>query len=185
MASVTDSDSDYDYYTEDIKTVIYLTPGWYNMCVNSDDGFSVSVGNPAEWRTFRMVLGQYDNGRGASTSFSTFDNGSETVFCFYVRTAGYYPFDLLYFEGGGGNAVTWTTTSPYPFYTQALINDASAQIQTGSTTYANPALVKVYQYPYSTSLGRPTSPARTSQFRGEDNINGYAHPTHTGYDAPI
>jgi hypothetical protein len=155
----------------DIKTVIYLTPGLYTMDVNSDDGFSVSVGNPAEWRTMRMILGEADYGRGSS----------DTAFNFYITKAGYYPFTCAYFGCPGGNEVEWMTVSPYPannlYY---LINDATAALGN-----SNPSLVS-YQYPFAKSQGSPyVASYGPSMFHPLGDGSSIIASTHAGYDAPI
>jgi len=164
-------------YSLEIKTVIYLKAGFYTMNVESDDGFSVSVGNPAEWRSQRLILGEYDGGRGTGAG--------GTGFNFYIATAGYYPFTCLYYEGGGGNAVEWYTTAAYPANNiYCLLNDPTAAYTT-PTSSVNPAL-QCYQYPFGKTKGSPyIASYGPSMFRGYDGTAGTPHSTHTGYDAPI
>ena len=147
------------------------------MNVESDDGFSVSVGNPAEWRSQRLVLGDYDGGRGTGVG--------GTAFNFYIATAGYYPFTCLYYEGGGGNAVEWYTTAAYPANNiYCLLNDPTAAYNT-PTNSVNPAL-QCYEYPFGKTKGSPyIASYGPSMFRGYDGTAGTSHSTHTGYDAPI
>lgn len=75
------------------------TTGLYQMVVNSDDGFQVSVG-PKDNLT-QLVLGKFDGGRGQADS----------VFYFRVDKAGVYPFRLLWFEGGSDARVEWFTVN--------------------------------------------------------------------------
>jgi hypothetical protein len=173
---VSDGNGGQNDYSVEIKTVIYLTNGLYTMVVNSDDGFSVSVGNPAEWRTMRMVLGEYDGGRGSGN----------TAFTFYITTAGYYPFTCLYYEGGGGNEVEWMMMSAYPANNlYILLNDSTATISSPSGSFYNPTFV-CYQYPFGKTKGSPfVASYGPSMFRGYDQLKGTAHSTHTGYDAPV
>jgi len=90
--------------------------GIYTMCVNSDDGFKVTVGpNPADW--FALNLGQYNGGRG-----SGYDAG--TTFSFIVTNAGFYPFRLIYENGGGGMNCEWEMQQPNG--DRILINDPAA-----------------------------------------------------------
>ena len=65
-------------------TYLYLTPGAYTFGVNSDDGFQLTSG--------AVQVGVFDAGRGAA----------DTLFSFVVTQTGYYPFRLVYFQGGGG-----------------------------------------------------------------------------------
>lgn len=82
--------------------------GVYQMVVNSDDGFQVSVGNATNPKY--QVLGQFDAGRGAA----------DTAFYFKAEKAGVYLFRLVYFEGGGGASVEWFTVNASG--TRALVN---------------------------------------------------------------
>jgi hypothetical protein len=105
--------------------------GVYSMCVNSDDGFKVTVGpNPMDW--FALNVGQYDGGRGAGI------NGG-TTFSFIITNAGYYPFRLIWENGGGGCNVEWTMVQPDG--SRILINDPNAPESTQVTAYyKGPAL---------------------------------------------
>jgi hypothetical protein len=66
------------------------------MGVNSDDGFKVTVA-PGQPSIGGLVLGQFNDGRGAS----------DTLFSFVVEEDGFYPFRLLWFEGNGGANCEW------------------------------------------------------------------------------
>ena len=105
--------------------------GIYAMCVNSDDGFKVTVGpNPADW--FALNVGQYNGGRGAG-----WDAG--TTFSFVITAPGFYPFRLIWENGGGGCNVEWTMVQPDG--TRILINDPNAPENTQVTAYyKGPAL---------------------------------------------
>lgn len=72
-----------------------LNAGVYRMGVNSDDGFTVTVGGgPRD-----LLLGSFNGGRGAA----------DTVFDFVVTESGDYPFRLSWWEGVGGANVEWWT----------------------------------------------------------------------------
>jgi hypothetical protein len=159
----------------EIKTVIYLTPGFYTMDVNSDDGFSVSVGNPAEWRTQRLILGEYDGVEGSTDNY----------FSFYISQAGYYPFTCVYYQGGSQLEVTWMTANPYPANSfNILLNDATASLQVGSQSI-NPSLV-CYQYPFARTKGSPYIESYgPSMFHRNGDSGSITASTHAGYDARI
>ena len=173
--TVSDGNNGQNDYIVEINTVLDLQPGLYQMGVNSDDGFSVSVGNPAEWRTLKMTLGEYDGTRGAS----------DTDFYFYVTRAGLYPFRCLYYEGGGGNNLEWYTRSAYPGNNlHILLNDPSAVFQAG--TNKTHAAVTSYQYPFGTAKGAPyVSSYGPSAFHRNGDAASITASTHTGYDAPV
>ncbi|MCD6338807.1 MAG: hypothetical protein J7M29_05435 [Verrucomicrobia bacterium] len=90
----------YDNIVAEVTTYLHLTPGYYRMGVNSDDGFRVSVA-PGQPDVFGMTLGLFDGSRGAS----------DTLFDFVVTQEGYYPFRLLWWEGGSGANVEWFTVN--------------------------------------------------------------------------
>jgi hypothetical protein len=138
-----------DNYALEIRTVLDLQPGLYEMGVNSDDGFRMIVGDGKEAFTFPLVAGEYNGGRGA-------DNWGFTRFTVQITQAGLYPFRMVYEEGGGGNNVEWFVVNK-PWYpdqlNKTLINDT-----------ANSG-IKAYQYPLNATA--PTyvksfSPARSS-----------------------
>jgi hypothetical protein len=106
----------------------FSQPGVYTMGVNSDDGFKVTVGpNPADW--FALNLGQYDGGRGSS----------DTLFSFTIPAAGFYPFRLIYYNGGGGMNCEWFMVNADG--SKILINDPAAPESTMVTSYyKGPAL---------------------------------------------
>lgn len=85
-----------DNYAAEIWAYLQLDPGYYRMGVNSDDGFTVSVWANAP-DPFGQRIGFFDGGRGASDS----------LFDFAISEAGFYPFRLSWWEGGGGSNVEW------------------------------------------------------------------------------
>ena len=78
-----------------IETVGYvrLSQGVHRWGFNSDDGFKISIA----LGPYGLLLGQFDGGRGAA----------DTIFDFYVETAGDYPVRVLYWEGNGGANAEW------------------------------------------------------------------------------
>jgi hypothetical protein len=115
--------------TEEVYTYLYFpTNGTYTMGVNSDDGFKVTAGSPLKGPT-AVILGSFDAGRGAA----------DTLFTFPVAAAGYYPFRLLYENGGGGANCEWFTQLADG--TDVLINDPT-----------NPNSIKAYMGPEPTPV---------------------------------
>jgi hypothetical protein len=111
----------------------FTQPGVYTMGVNSDDGFKVTVGpNPADW--FALNLGQFDAGRGAS----------DTLFSFVIPSAGFYPFRLIWENGGGelpGNGFNCEWFMVNADGSKILINDTAAPESPLVTAYyKGPAL---------------------------------------------
>ena len=69
----------------------------YTFVVSSDDGFSCVIGAGST----NQVIGYFDGGRGC-------DDG--TFFTVSVPAAGIYPFQMIYWEGGGWR---WFRTDPF------------------------------------------------------------------------
>jgi hypothetical protein len=90
-----------------------LPAGYHRFGVNSDDGFEVSVGTPAQGEfTVRTVLGFFDGGRSAG----------DTTFDFLVQEAGLYRFRLVFFEIGGAASCEFYSTN-LGTGERSLIND--------------------------------------------------------------
>jgi hypothetical protein len=77
------------------STILNLKAGVQRLAVNSDDGFLVTYDSPLD--VFAPPLGVFDGGRGAAT----------TTFDFVVPEDGFYPFRLVWWEGGGDASVEW------------------------------------------------------------------------------
>lgn len=142
-----------DNYVQEILTVLNLSAGLHAMNVNSDDGFLLTIGNPAEGFNMPVVVGEFSGGRGVGGGV-----GSGTTFYFNVPTAGLYPARLIWYEGGGGDGIEWSEAgidSNGFITTYRPINDLST-----------PGGVAAYQYPLA-SAGSPYvasfSPARSGR----------------------
>jgi len=86
--------------------------GYYTMIFNSDDGFLVSETHGAD-DSRGATLGVFEGGRGAS----------DTTFGFAVAEAGVYPIRAIWYEGGGGANLEWSSIVDGE---RVLINDTSA-----------------------------------------------------------
>ncbi len=93
------------------RTYLNLAAGAYLFAVNSDDGF-VCTSAPDPHDTLGTLLGFANFGRGNSSPLPTpsatkpvptpgTGNGNST-FQVIVPQAGYYPFRILFWQGGGG-----------------------------------------------------------------------------------
>jgi hypothetical protein len=134
-----------DNYGLEIRTVLDLQPGFYQMGVNSDDGFRLIVGDGKEAFTFPVTAGEYNGGRGA-------DNWGFTRFTVHITQAGLYPFRLVYYEGGGGNNVEWFQLSNPAFdgATSQWFPDQEGKTLINDTT-DNANAIKAYQYPINST----------------------------------
>ncbi len=103
-------------FVTDSYFYLNLTPNFYRFGVNSDDGFEVSVTPPAGVSGTNIVVGLYDDGRGAA----------DTLFDFVVNTAGLYRFRLIYFEGWGDANCEFFSVTNLTTSAKALINDSTA-----------------------------------------------------------
>jgi hypothetical protein len=90
---------------EALSFVEFPTAGLYQMGVNSDDGFRVTVvtneGDNSLLDPNALELGVFNGGRGAADS----------LFTFAVQEPGVYPLRLIWYEGGGGANVEWFTVN--------------------------------------------------------------------------
>lgn len=142
-----------DNFVQEILTVLDLQPGNYAMNVNSDDGFIMTIGHPSEAFTLPVVVGEFSGGRGSGTGV-----GSGTTFYFNIAQAGLYPARLVWYEGGGGANVEWSSA--------AIDANGNLGVYTLVNDVATAGHVKAYQYPL-TSAGAPYiesfAPARTGR----------------------
>ncbi|MGD0537263.1 MAG: hypothetical protein ABSC03_06415 [Verrucomicrobiota bacterium] len=134
--------NDYDL---EIRTVLDLQPGYYQMGVNSDDGFRLIVGDGKEAFTFPVVAAEFNTGRGV-------DNWGFTRFAVHITKAGLYPFRLVYEEGNGGNSVEWFQLSNPAFngVTSQWLPDQEGKTLINDTA-DNPNAIKAYQYPINST----------------------------------
>lgn len=80
-----------EWFATDASLYLQLSPGYYRLGVNSDDGFEFSAQPPQGVSGSPLVLGLFDNGRGAD----------DTLFDFLAQTSGIYKFRLIFFESQG------------------------------------------------------------------------------------
>jgi hypothetical protein len=99
-------------FVTEAQAYLALKAGSYQMGVNSDDGFKLSVG-PDIGDVLGVTLGEFSGGRGVS----------ESLFSFYVPADGVYPFRLVYEQGGGDASLEWYVMINGQ---RVLINDLSA-----------------------------------------------------------
>jgi len=171
-----------DNYALDIKTVLSLQPGIYQIGGNSDDGFALTFGNPNEWSTIKLLVSKADYGKGTS----------DVDGYVYVTQAGLYPARFIFFEGGGGNAVEfYSRPSPWPDGNwRVLVNEPSVSTTNFSGAAVFPA-IQAYQYPIGVTKGSPyissvkPSPDRGKLENGSADDGNIYHPTHTGVDSPV
>jgi len=155
--------------------------GVYTMTVNSDDGFSVKSGQ-APGDVFGQLLGDFNGGRGSA----------DTTFSFVVPSAGYYPFRLLYEEGGGGANCEWSMIAPNG--NLALINDASVPGNyTAWQTASNSPIYVSAVVPVATTTTSPDGVVWANVVDGQSAtvasvsiwLNGVAMPTTTSKSGKV
>ena len=93
---------------EILTYVEFPESGFYRMIFNSDDGFRVTLGHDPT--PDAIQLGVFNGGRGAA----------DTIFGFAVVKPGLYPMRAIWYEGGGGANLEWSTAN---LDSRALIND--------------------------------------------------------------
>ena len=105
-----------DNAVAEILTYANLPAGLITMGVNSDDGFRLSPATGIDDKQNALTLGVFDGGRGAVDS----------VFSFYVSTAGTYPMRLVWENGNGGASQEWFSVAADG--TKVLINGSGAGV---------------------------------------------------------
>jgi hypothetical protein len=86
-----------DHFAMSARGYLYVpTPGNWNFIIRSDDGSRLRVG------TNHVVAAEYVDGRAPADSLAVVD----------FPVAGYYPYELTYFEWAGGAQVEWLTQPP-------------------------------------------------------------------------
>jgi hypothetical protein len=103
----------YNWFSTEALLYLDLPPGYYRFGVNSDDGFEVNAAPPEGVAGPHLVLGSFDNGRGAD----------DTLFDVLVQTAGLYSFQAIYFESTGSASCEFFAADPATGQ-KTLINDA-------------------------------------------------------------
>ena len=99
---------------EILTYVEFPEAGYHRMVFNSDDGFRVTVGH--EPGAGGIELGVFNGGRGAS----------DTIFGFAVAEPGLYPLRAIWYEGGGGANLEW---SSFVGDDRILINDSEGGLK--------------------------------------------------------
>lgn len=122
IPSATEFNPDSSFYTDNIAAEItsyvhFAAPGAYNVIFNSDDGFRTTVSDSLSEVLTSIIVSEADIGRGSVDSVATI----------YVPVAGYYPFRSVWFEGGGGANLEWSSQRLAPDPTaRRLVNGTEA-----------------------------------------------------------
>jgi hypothetical protein len=103
------------WFSTEALLYLDLPPGYYRFGVNSDDGFEVNAIPPQGVAGSPILLGVFDNGRGAA----------DTLFDFLVKTSGLYPFQVIYFQSAGSASCEFFSVTNFATngFALALIND--------------------------------------------------------------
>jgi hypothetical protein len=122
-----------------------LPAGYYRFGVNSDDGFQVNALPPQGVSGSPILLGQWDNSRGAA----------DTLFDFLAPTTGIYPFQLIYFQSTDTSeceffSVTNLATTVYSTATNIVAQDGAILIN--DTNYPNAIVSYRELAPFFTSI---------------------------------
>ena len=103
-----------DGQAAEILTYLTLPAGTITMGVNSDDGFQTASGANPQNAFGKVVLGEFNAGRGAT----------DTLFDIVVSEAGTYPFRTIWENGGGDSNIEWFTVKA-DGETKVLVNDTA------------------------------------------------------------
>jgi hypothetical protein len=137
-------------YVAEIVTYLDLKAGTYVMAVNSDDGF-VAISGLDPHDTLGTMVGFFNGGRGnadplgvpsttaANTVPTPGTTGGNSAFGVVVPEDGIYPFRVLFWQGGGGVNLEFSSVDKGSGQ-QALINDtATPWAVKAYRTYTGPA----------------------------------------------
>jgi hypothetical protein len=102
-----------DWFSTEALLFLDLPAGYYRFGVNSDDGFEVNALPPQGVAGSPIVLGLFDNGRGAA----------DTLFDFMVTTSGVYPFQVIYFQSASAASCEFFSVTNLATGDKVLIND--------------------------------------------------------------
>ena len=103
----------YNWFSTEAMLYLDLPAGYYRFGVNSDDGFEVSATPPQGVSGSPIVLGLWDNSRGAA----------DTLFDVLVQTSGIYPFRVVYFESDGWASCEFFSVTNLATGDKVLVND--------------------------------------------------------------
>src|SRR5439155_8610071 len=121
---------DTDNIAMQARTYLELKAGLYRFGVNSDDGFRVTAESaPQDLLRSTLISGEFNADRGQATTF----------FYVFAQEDGFYPFELIWWETGGGSEVEFFSVDRSTG-TNVLVNDR-----------ADSRAIKAYR----TALGRP------------------------------
>ena len=108
-----DPDNPSDWFSTEANLYLALPTGYYRFGVNSDDGFEVSLLPRQGAAGSSIVLGAYDNERGAA----------DTLFDVFVPTSGTYYFRVIYFEKDGYASCEFFSVTNIATGDKVLVND--------------------------------------------------------------
>jgi hypothetical protein len=103
----------YNWFSTEAILNLALPAGYYRFGVNSDDGFEVTAIPPQGVSGSPIVLGEFDNGRGAA----------DTLFDVVVPTSGIYPFRVVYFQSTGDAEEEFFSVTNLDNGGKILVND--------------------------------------------------------------
>jgi hypothetical protein len=119
-------------YAMDAVAYLHLAPGFYNLGVNSSDGFRLTIADGAD------VFAQQE------AAFTGVRAAADSTVAFSVSVDGYYPFRLVYFTGDPGYGPAPGTSLPsVEFFniditgTKVLVNDTNVAGYVPAFTPAN------------------------------------------------
>jgi hypothetical protein len=122
-----------DWFSTEALLYLDLPAGYYRFGVNSDDGFEVNAAPPQGVLGSSIMLGSFDNGRGA-------DN---TLFDVLVQRSGIYPFQVIYFEDAGSASCEFFSVSDLATGDKVLINDPASSTAIKSYRVLKPLITNI------------------------------------------
>ena len=105
-----------DNFVVELLTFLELKHGFYKLGVNSDDGFKLTAG-PNPFGALAFQLGEFDGSRSSADSLIEFA----------VAQDGFYPFRLIWWDGGGNSNLEFFFVDPITDE-RVLVNDPDSSI---------------------------------------------------------
>jgi hypothetical protein len=85
------------------KALLHLLPGYYHMEITMQGGFRLTVGNETNQTEVFFQFSPCTNCGGDDAPWLT---------DFLVSKEGFYPFNLVYYNGGNNGSLEWVTVAP-------------------------------------------------------------------------
>jgi hypothetical protein len=141
-----------DWFSSEVLLYLDLPAGYYRFGVNSDDGFEIKALPPQGVSGSPILLGQWNNSRGAAN----------TLFDFLAPTSGIYHFQLIYAQD--------LATAELEFFSVTNLATTAYSPATNIVTQGGAILINDTNYPNAVISYFALAPDITSIVRSGSNV---------------